>query len=438
MLSKSAFNALLKTLEEPPEHVKFIFATTELRKIPITILSRCQKFDLRRVEPVELTQHLSNICGKEQVTVPEDELTLIANAAEGSVRDALSMLDQAIALGDEVEGVTTVAVGKVAQMLGMADKSRTVSLLEHLYSGEVAEALTILRAQYADGNDPAQVLQDLLNRIHELSLLKTNTQKQGIEVEPDYARMKELADKLNLGILTRSWQILAKGLQEIAQVSNALAAAEMILIRLAHLSDLPDPDQLVKKLKADIANGTAQASAAPAPAPSGAMATANIAAAATAPMAAVPSTSAAAASPPVQAPAPIAGNENSVKDAQRPEDFASFTNIVELFKRKKEPMLAHQLYTEARLVSFSKGKLEINFGENVGRDAPIELAEKLKEWSGDNWVVIVSQEIGNPPLREQKASKARAKEAKIRNHPLVQEVLSTFEGSEIKDVKLGA
>ena len=423
MLSKSAFNALLKTLEEPPEHVKFIFATTELRKIPITILSRCQKFDLRRVEVSELAAHLANISAKENVTIAEDELKLIAGAAEGSVRDALSMLDQAIALGDEAQGKTTVATGKVAQMLGMADKSRTVSLLEHLYAGEVSEAIGLLRAQYADGNDPALVLQELMGRVHEITLLKTNTQADGAEIAPEYTRLKELSGKLSLGLLTRSWQVLAKGMQEIAQVSNALAAAEMIIIRLAHLSDLPDPGQLLKKLKAETASSSAatptvSAPAAPAPAP--------VAIAAPTPVA-------------VAAPAPeVVANENLLEEAQRSDDFASFASIVELFKRKKEMMLSHQLYTESRLVSFSRGKLEINFGESVGRDVPAEISEKLKEWSGDAWMVVVSSEPGNPSLREQKDSRIAAQEAKIRKHPLVEEVLAAFPGSEIKEIKLGA
>lgn len=411
MLSKSAFNALLKTLEEPPEHVKFIFATTELRKIPVTILSRCQTFDLRRVEVPLLAQHLANIAEKENVTLDETDLKLIAGAAEGSVRDALSLLDQAIALGDEADGKTTVAEGKVPQMLGLADKSRTVSLLEHLYAGEVSEALTILRAQYADGNDPSMVLQDLMERVHEITLIKTNTQADGAEIAPEYSRLKELSAKLSLGILTRSWQILAKGIQEMAQVSNALAAAEMILIRLAHLSDLPDPGQLLKKLKAEGA-GEASATATP--------------------VAGSPAA-------PAPAPAPVAvANENNEDDSVRDEDFTSFRNVVALFKRKKEAMLAHQLYTETRLVSFSKGSMEVNFGSNVGRDVPAEVAAKLQEWSGTPWVVAVSQETGEPSLREQKDQAIAKEQAKVRNHPLVEEVLTTFPGAEIKEIKLGA
>ena len=409
MLSKSAFNALLKTLEEPPEHVKFIFATTELRKIPITILSRCQKFDLRRVDVPELSAHLAKICDKEQVTVPDEELKLIAGAAEGSVRDALSMLDQAIALGEEADGTTSVAEGKVAQMLGMADKSRTVSLLEHLYAGEVPQALAILRAQYADGNDPAQVLQELMERVHEITLIKTNMQLEGAEIAPDFARLKELSQKLSLGILTRSWQILAKGMQEMTQVSNGLAAAEMIVIRLAYLSDLPDPEQLLKKAKTESASNIAAAGS-------------------TMPVSTTASS-----------PAPVAtANENKLEEAQRLEDFASFAAIVALFKKKREPMLGHQLYSEARLVSFSKGKIELNLHDGIGRDVPGEITAKLKEWSGEPWVITLSKEPGNPPLREQEASRKAAKEAKLKTHPLVEEVLSTFSGAEIKEIKLSS
>lgn len=405
MLSKSAFNALLKTLEEPPEHVKFIFATTELRKIPITILSRCQKFDLRRVDVPELSAHLAKICEKEKVTVDEDELKLLAGAAEGSVRDALSMLDQAIALGEEKDGQTTIKKGKVASMLGMADKTRTVDLLSHLYEGQVSEALTVLREQYAGGNDPSMILQELLERVHELTLIKTNTQAEGAEITPGYARLKELSGKLSLGILTRSWQVLAKGMQEVAQVNNALAAAEMIIIRLAHLSDLPDPGQLLKKLKSETSSESPAASPAPAGAP---------------------------------AAAPVAMNENALEDAQRNEDFCDFESVVNLFKRKKEVMLAHQLYTESRLVRFAKGRIELNFADSVGRDVPAQIAAKLNEWSGETWMVVASQAEGQPSLRAQAEQAQQAKEAELRNHQLVQEVLTTFEGAEIKEIKTGA
>lgn len=409
MLSKSAFNALLKTLEEPPEHVKFIFATTELRKIPITILSRCQKFDLRRVEVGELTKHLQKICEKEQVTVPEDELKLIAAAAEGSVRDSLSMLDQAIALGDEVDGKTEVAQGKVAKMLGLADKSRTVSMLEHLYAAEVAPALEILRAQYADGNDPAQILQDTIERVHEITLIKTNTQPEGAEIAPEYGRLQELAAKLSLGILTRSWQILAKGMQEVAQISNALAAAEMILIRLAHLSDLPDPGALIKKLKSEGATSAASQAT---------------------------STAATVAAQP--APAPVASaNENALDDAQRPEDFAHFSSIVTLFERKREPLLAHHLFADAQLVRFAKGSIELFFPPHVARDVPAQIAEKLTQWSAEPWVVVLSQQQGQPSLADQQQQAREQQEATLRQHPLVQKALEVFPGSEIRAVKIG-
>ncbi len=408
MLSKGAFNALLKTLEEPPEHVKFIFATTELRKIPITILSRCQKFDLRRVDVVTLAAHLKAICDKENVVANEDELKLISQAAEGSVRDGLSLLDQAIALGDEADGKTNIADGKVAQMLGLADRSRTIALLENLYEGKVADAITSLREQYADGNDPAQVLQEILERLHELTLLKTNMQSEDAKIAPNFERLQVLAQKLSLGILTRSWQVIAKGTQELSHVSNTLAAAEMILIRLAHLSDLPDPDQLIKKLKSE-------------PVDSSTNTPANIAAHAAAPAEAVLTQA----------------NENSIKDAQRSQDFDSFESIIALFKRKKEPMIVHHLYTEARLVSFARGKIELNFGDSVGRDVPAEIAAKLKEYSGQTWIVAVSQQEGQPSLREQAEANAQQKREAICAHPIVQGVLNSFEGSQIKAIKLG-
>nr|WP_051548023.1 DNA polymerase III subunit gamma/tau [Sneathiella glossodoripedis] len=246
MLSKNAFNALLKTLEEPPEHVKFIFATTEIRKIPITVLSRCQRFDLKRVDADTLKDYFSKIAEKENASVDEDALALIARAAEGSVRDGLSLLDQAIAHGDG-----TVTAEQARDMLGLADRTRMLDLLEFIFAGNVAEALGILRNQYDRGADPVVIIQDLLELTHWLTTIKVTPDSASTAAlgSSDIERAGAMAGKLNMPVLARAWQMLLKGLEEVRQAPMAIAAAEMVLIRLAFASDLPSPEDLAKKIE---------------------------------------------------------------------------------------------------------------------------------------------------------------------------------------------
>ena len=241
MLSTNAFNALLKTLEEPPAHVKFLFATTEIRKVPVTVLSRCQRFDLRRVEPEVMIDHLARVAGQEGAQVNPDALALIARVAEGSVRDAMSLLDQAISHG---AGETTAEA--VRAMLGLADRGRVLDLFEAVLAGNAAAALTELSAQYADGAEPGAVLRDLAEVTHWVSLVKVTPQAaEDPTVSPDERRRGvDLAGRLSLRVLARMWQMLLKALEEVAQAPNAMMAAEMALIRLTHAADLPPPDEL--------------------------------------------------------------------------------------------------------------------------------------------------------------------------------------------------
>ncbi|MDE3122572.1 MAG: DNA polymerase III subunit gamma/tau, partial [Paracoccaceae bacterium] len=245
MLSTSAFNALLKTLEEPPAHVKFIFATTEIRKVPVTVLSRCQRFDLRRIEPEVMIAHLQRIAGLEKAEIAEDALALITRAAEGSVRDAMSLMDQAISHG---AGETTA--DQVRAMLGLADRGRTLDLFELILRGDAAGALSELSAQYANGADPMAVLRDLAEITHWVSVIKiTPEAAEDPTVPPDErARGLGMAERLQMRVLTRMWQMLLKALEEVAQAPNAMMAAEMAIIRLTHVAELPSPEDLIRRL----------------------------------------------------------------------------------------------------------------------------------------------------------------------------------------------
>ena len=244
MLSTAAFNGLLKTLEEPPPHVKFVFATTEIRKVPVTVLSRCQRFDLKRVEIAVLAQHFRGIAAQEEAQIDDDALTLIARAAEGSVRDGLSLLDQAIA-----HGAGKVDAALVRDMLGLADRGQVFALLDELLHGKLPAALENLQNQYNFGADPAVVIQDLLDLTHWLTRVKVigGTPDDVTLPETQRARGKDLAAKLGMPVLARTWQMLLKGLQEVRGAPVPLAAAEMVLVRLAYAADLPSPADVVKE-----------------------------------------------------------------------------------------------------------------------------------------------------------------------------------------------
>jgi DNA polymerase III subunit gamma/tau len=266
MLSTSAFNALLKTLEEPPAHVKFLFATTEIRKVPVTVLSRCQRFDLRRIEPDVMIAHLSGLAAAEGASLEPAALALLTRAAEGSVRDALSLMDQAIA-----HAGGTVSGEQVRAMLGLADRGRVLDLFETVMRGDARGALAELAAQYADGADPAAVLRDLAEVTHWISVVKISPEAaEDPTVAPDErARGVDLAGGLGMRALTRAWQMLLKALEEVATAPNAMAAAEMALIRLTHVADLPTPEELVRRLSGSPAGAAAAPESAPPPAPRG-------------------------------------------------------------------------------------------------------------------------------------------------------------------------
>jgi len=409
MLSRHAFNALLKTLEEPPEHTKFLFATTDVHKLPVTVLSRCQRFDLRRVEMAELSTYLADIAGRESVALEPAAAVLLARAADGSVRDGLSMLDQAIALA---QGPITEAL--VRDMLGLADRALVYDLFEAVMRGDTKAALGIYDGMHAAGAQPLIVAQDLLELVHGLTRLKV-APEAGDRVaasESERARGAGLAEKLSVPVLTRAWQILLKGIAEVQQAPDGRAALEMVLIRLGFVADLPTPGDLVRHIASS--DGAAAATSRAAPEPVGA------------------------GSGPRLARVPDAGGAARALAPQAAPalpDPRSFEEAVALFKERGEPLLHSQLTLNARLVQFEPGRLEIRPTEQAPPDLAARVGKRLTEWTGRRWLVSIAGSGGAQTLREQTEERARSLRAELEQHPLVRAVLDTFPGAEIEAVR---
>jgi DNA polymerase III subunit gamma/tau len=425
MLSKNAFNALLKTLEEPPGDVKFIFATTEIHKVPITVLSRCQRFSLRRV-PVELLiEHYGKIAAAEGVSAEPAAVALIARAADGSVRDGLSLLDQAIALGGGAIGE-----GAVREMLGVADRGLVFDVLEAVLKGDAPDALRRMAALYEGGADPVMVLQDLLELVHFLTRLKIvpAAGEEDPALEGDRARGLDLAQKLGTPVLARAWQMLLKGIAEAQTAPSPLQAAEMVLVRLAYVADLPAPADLVKQLSSgrDAPAGSAPAprvtSSAPAPAPLGSNGGG--------PRLGMSSDGSAAPR--------LAVREESEAAPALPQP-QSFLEVIELFDKRREALLRSHLYSHVHVVHFEPGRIEFRPAVGAPRDLANKLGKLLGEWTGMRWVVSISSEEGAPTLREEAEARALSLRNEAAQHPLVRAVLETFPGARIEAVReLGA
>jgi len=419
MLSPAAFNALLKTLEEPPPHAKFVFATTEVRKVPVTVLSRCQRFDLRRVEAGLLTKHLETIAGKEGISAEPDALALIARAAEGSVRDALSLLDQAIAhAGSDRAAQVAVRAEDVRQMLGLADRARIVDLFEAMMRGDIAGALRELRDQYDSGADPAVVLADLAEFTHFVTRVKIvpAVAEDRSLAEVERVRGRAFAAGLSMRVLSRTWQMLFRGIPEVQSASKPIAAAEMVLVRIAYAADLPTPDEAIRSLrerKPAEENGPAAAAAAsPAPSPRLEMRTTSRAGG------------------PAAAPA-----QRAAEPATRPVAVARFEDLIALADEQRDLATRTALERDVRLVRFEDGKLEIALEAGASNSLVHELSRKLAEWTGRRWLVVVSAEGGAPSLRSQLEAQRSELVRGVRADPLVQAVLSRFPGAEILDVR---
>ncbi|HEY5046806.1 MAG TPA: DNA polymerase III subunit gamma/tau [Rhizomicrobium sp.] len=410
MLSKQAFNGLLKTLEEPPPHVKFVFATTEIRKVPVTVLSRCQRFDLRRIETPELVGHLAGIAAKEGVVIEAPALALIARAAEGSVRDALSLLDQAIA---QEEGTVITAQG-VRDMLGLADRGRVLDLFEKVMGGRIADALSDLSELYERGADPLVVMQDLLETTHFLTRVKVAPGAEGFfdGGSGEAIRAVAMAARLTVPTLTRAWQMLLKGLFEVRDAARPLAAAEMALIRLAYAADLPPTEKLVRELlEADDA-GARDARPAPTPSAPGPRAQAS----------SQPRTQA------LNAPAPAAA-PHAAPILRSLEDLAA------LAAAKGAAVLKVHIENDMHLVRLEPGQIEFRPGPRAPRSLSGDLAQKLKEWTETRWVITVAREGGSPTLAERRAAVRTAKIEAVAQEPLVRAVLDRFPGAEIVAVR---
>jgi DNA polymerase-3 subunit gamma/tau len=426
MLSTAAFNAFLKTLEEPPEHAKFVFATTEIRKVPVTVLSRCQRFDLRRVEADVLMGHLSNIAKKEGVEVEPEALGIIARAAEGSVRDSLSLFDQAIAHAGGL-----VRADAVRQMLGLADRTRVIDLFEHLARGDLASAFGEFRAQYDVGADPVVVLSDLAEFVNFVTRVKIipATADNVAFGETERVRAREFAAKLSMRVLSRMWQMLLKGITEVQTATRPAAAAEMVLVRIAYVADLPTPDEAIRML--DQNGGGSQ-----------------IASGGAAPSRAVPAApvSSMSAPSPMRQPASFGGGAEasarpqmvapSAQTASAPVlRLATFPQLVALAGEKRDILTKQALESDMGLVRFEDGRLEVALERNAARGLVNDLSRKLEQWTGRRWTVIVSNEAGQPTLRSQneqaRNEHARAAEA----DPRVQEVLARFPGAKVVEVR---
>ena len=417
MLSTSAFNALLKTLEEPPAHVKFIFATTEIRKVPVTVLSRCQRFDLKRIEPEVMMALLQKIAAAEGAQITEGAMALITRAAEGSARDATSLLDQSISHG---AGETTA--DQVRAMLGLADRGRVLDLFDLIMQGDAAGALSELSSQYADGADPMAVLRDLAEITHWISVIKiTPETAQDPTTPPDErARGLDMSGRLAMRMLSRMWQMLLKSLEEVALAPNAMMAAEMAVIRLTHVADLPDPETLIKRLQSQ-----------PQPAPTGGGTGGGMS----------PSPAPRMMSPP-RGPSNAPSMSGAVQAVALAEGqlatYISFDQIVALIREKRDVQLLVEVETTLRLARFSPGRIEFQPTSNAAPDLASRLSGRLASWTGARWAVSVVNEGGAPTIAEARDKDRIAAEDEAGTIPLVMAVMAAFPGARIIEIRTPA
>ena len=435
MLSVNAFNALLKTLEEPPEHVKFIFATTETRKIPVTVLSRCQRFDLRRVATETLINHLSEIMEKESISLSDGALGMIARAADGSVRDSLSLLDQAFAHSG-INHTEPISEEDVRKMLGLADSGRMYDLFQVLMEGSISAALDIFRELYDAGADPGLVLQDLLEITHWLTRVKispTMSEAQGIS-QLDREQGATLSKELSISTLGRTWQLLLKGISEAQSSPNIFQATEMVLIRLAYMSELPSPAELVRGVakektissveKKNLEKKQSQIKTEP---ENSGLQTAeeNVL---------EENLHSNDSEPPNRISEMAVAIKNKSSARAEWESPTNFNELVGLFAEHREATLHAVLMNYVRLVRFEKGQIEITVGSDVPTDFANRVSTLLSEWTGEKWAIVLSDKIGEPTLREQSEAQKEARDIEAKNHPLVQAALDVFPGATVEAV----
>jgi DNA polymerase-3 subunit gamma/tau len=385
--------------------VKFIFATTEIEKVPVTVRSRCQRFDLRRVEAQVVTSYLASICGKEGVAAERPALALIARAAEGSVRDALSLLDHAIAHGSAAPGAVTVE--SVRSMLGLADRAQIIDLFEALMRGKMAQSLGLLKDLYDLGADPAEILSALAEFVHLVTRIKlVPGAAQDTALTPEEsARGEEYAKALSIPVLTRAWQILLKGIREVRDSSRPLAAADMVLVRIGFAADLPAPDEILRELAPGATSKTGQPAQLNERAP---------------------------------APDPARPEGGPQPQARSPAALLRFEDVVGLAARHRDIQLKLALERDVNLIHFEDGRIEFSLSPGASPGLAQTLMNRLYEWTGRRWSVEISSGPGAPSLKEQEEARAREALRGVRSEPLVQRALAAFPGAEIIAIRPGA
>ena len=410
MLSKQAFNALLKTLEEPPQYetgggLKFIFATTEIKKIPITILSRCQRFDLRRFDNDMIRSLINKVCEKEMVSIDDQIINLIARASGGSARDSLSLLDQAMALSTD----GNISEEKIRQMLGMSDQSRVIDLYEYISTTEIEKALLEVRDQIDIGTDPVNLIESLGDLIHELTRLKvTNSEDDNLSLGPDgFKRIKTLKEKVSVKHLSRYWQMILKASSEIKNFSKPLSALEMAIIRMSYISDLPTPDEIIKKIEEDNLSLTEKKT---------------------------PNSEITQPSKSISTTSVKQIQQEKVEEETNDVNPQSFEDIIELAKLKKNIRLQYDLENNVSLVSFEKGKIELSVLDNNEKILST-LSNKLYEWTSKKWIVINSSSQGQKTIKEKRDDSELELQSLIKEHPIYKKAEMEFDKVEIISIE---
>ncbi|RAK57797.1 DNA polymerase III subunit gamma/tau [Phenylobacterium deserti] len=412
MLSTGAFNALLKTLEEPPPHAKFIFATTEIRKVPVTILSRTQRFDLRRVEPEVLVKNLEMICANEGARVEQEGLMLIARAAEGSVRDAQSMLDQAIV---QSEPGQTVTAESIRDMLGLADRGQTIALFEHVMRGEAGEAIQAFRTMYGYGANPDQVMLDLMEHCHSASVAKTIGPQALVMPKEQAGKLAAIGAAVSAGILSRMWQLLLKAYDEVRRAPDAAAAADMALIRMAYAADLPGPEEALKKLQSGepLGGGPSGGGGGGGGGSGGASMGGGGAVSAVARQA---------------MPQPQASGEPVAQ-------LKTFDDLIQLIDKRRDIGLKLDVERFVRPISFRPGAIEYEPAPGCPNNLAQRLVARLKEWTGERWLIAAKGGGGEESLWEKQKREEREVRAKIEQDPFILSVMEAFPGAEIVGIR---
>ena len=415
MLSKGAFNALLKTLEEPPEHVKFIFATTEIRKVPVTVLSRCQRFDLRRIGIDLLSGLFKTFSEKEGINASDDALALIARAAEGSARDGLSILDQAMAMGNG-----EITADTVRSMLGLADRMRIFDLIELIFKGEAGQALEKLDALYRDGAEPGQLIADMAEAVHLMTRMKVGAlgAAQQTMSEAELGKIKDMSTRMSIALLGRAWQMLLKGIGEVESAPQPIIAVEMIVVRMAYAADLPPPDAIARGL--GHGNNASNPSGNPrsgGPQNNGGGHKMEVIAGG-------------GRSAPLAEPSP----DQNIEVARGPR-FETFEQVVAYIAEQRDIKLKIDLEIYVRLVRFKHGHIEVQIDPGAPANLANDLSQKLSQWTGERWIIALSRETGQKTIAERRNEREAANLIKIREHPIFLEFMKHFPDAQIHKVK---